>query len=615
MSVADDIISALEIGCPVRAAELLIGATDAGSRYLKHRLRSGDFAIPLPESSELRESLESLAGRPMPSLEPKPGVLCLAAYNLAGETIGSVQQLEVIRSRPRDWKGFEVGCSKGHQAAIAWILERAGLFDVSGPRCFVPEGIAPQKLSTEFRGREGESAGLAAAIATVWEATTEQAPMFIAATAQVDNQGKLHSVASVEEKTSAMIREAPYVTHLVVSEMDASRVCTLPPSIKLVSAASVKHALDSLFPDLDFLNLASLQPEEAAEKARELEFSRQHRPALALASEILKTRESWNLDSWNEFSTEVTARMIVAGNCTHRGKAKDARREFEMIDVLLAKHGEDELDLDTRCTLAAFRASTEIDLLSPEHGVKACELLSENYRDASKLPRLALLGSWSRALTAVGRREEAIAKAREQTKVPLSWRDKSHLFQAYCNLVGAILSGLPVQAAALEEVRELLNKAESFNAGLLDTEARRANEEFLKLWRARYYARSGQADLAKTLLPPHSSGGFPLHHIRRFVGEGLLREGRVEEALEELKEARERIPSWCQGFERVVLLTSGAVEARARIEHGVPGWQQAAQSFVVVYQDWMEEQGKSALAMSTVRADQFLAKSLRAIPY
>ncbi len=619
MSTANDICRALEIGCPVLAAQMLLESDDPGVRYQRILLKRGELELALPATSGEAVLIDKIAGRALPRRTLRPGVYCLAAYRWGADTIGAVQNLEIGRAQSSSWTGFDAGCCRGEEAALAWILSKAGLRDLRMGRSYQPRSLVGGRPIAGPAEKIGESAGLAAAIATIWDALSDSTDeRRIAATGRVSNQGRVLPVGHVKEKVDAIIRETPSITHVLVPADSSKHLGTLPSTIKLIEVETVAGVLDELFPEPDTSKLAVMDEDTAAQRAADLEFARQHAPAFELAQTLLQTLEQgrWSIDGRDALEAEITARMILAINLTHSGE-KAAVEEFAKIDALVKASGREIRDINVRCELAAIRVSTLIDQLDFNLALETCLSLAQDYKHAAGRPCIAFLGSWSRALAAAGQKSEAIERAREQVAIAedLGERDKAHCFQARCNMVGALLSDDRPTDDDLQEVRVELDRAENLNARLPESAARTQNEAYLRLWRARYYARTAEPERARSLVKSETGGWFPEHHILRFVAEALLADGQLDEALETLKRAREGNVTPKGSFVHLVLDSCAAIEAIARIDHQRGEWEELARHFLRAFAEWAPQNDYVPEGGDAGQYRAALAQALRVLPY
>jgi hypothetical protein len=594
----------------VRAIRLLFAATDPRSEFMELQLRLGERSIPLPQGNDW-EVAAARIGRPQPVQEPRSGAYCLATYTYDGEMFGAVQQLLALQEAPKDYDSFSVGCSRGESAAIRWMLERAGLREIHARFRFEPTVVTPLPQATSPRDKVGESAGVAAAIATVHSVLAPRTPLFIAATGSVGPYGNVLQVANIGEKVAAVVREAPFVSKVFVPRGSSIAV----DGVEVIEVGHVDEVLVQLFGNMDLSPLPMLAPERAAKLAVQSELKQEHGVASTLARALLATEAYRRLDAWNATLAEVRSRIVVAANLTHEGEAKRALEEFVAIDHVLAV-ARRPLPVEERALLTAFRASTQIDVLD-DRALDECSRYADRVEDLSPLSQVLLLGSWSRALLAAGRTDEAVEKAEAQVDAThyLDLEDRGQRSQATCNLISALLGR--GRREDLDRARTLLEDAYAFNRSIPEQYARTKNQWYLDFWQCRYLAAVGQTDAALAFVQSETSGRFPSNLAKRYIAEALLNAGGVDAALSLLVRSLTEVrSSGARGFEELVLLTAAAVEAIARIDFGLPDWEVPARTFLTALASWHPNLATNyAPGMDAIAMRPLLSLALRRIPY
>jgi hypothetical protein len=491
------------------------------------------------------------------------------------------------------------------------MLERAGLRDIHTRFRFEPSVVAPLPQATSPRDKVGESAGLAASIATVHSVLAPRTLLFVAATGSVGPYGHVLRVANVDEKVAAVIREAPFISKVFVPK--GSNV--VAQGVEVHEVGHVDEVLAQLFGDADLSGLPMLAPERASKLALQCELKQDHTVASTLARSLLSTEAYRKLDAWNATLTEVRSRIVVAANLTHEGEAKRAVEEFGAIDSALAV-ARRPLPVEERALLTAFRVSTQIDVLD-ERAIDECSRYAARIEDLSPLSQVLLLGSWSRALLAAGHTDEAIERAEAQVDATadVDLEDRGQRSQATCNLVAALLRR--GRWDDLERARTLLDDAYAFNRSIPEQYARTKNQWYLDFWQCRHLAAVGETDAAIAYVQNETSGRFPSNLAKRYVAEALLNAGQVDAALDLLARSLAEIrSSGARGFEELVLLTAAAVEAIARIDFARPDWEAPAQVFLAALAAWHQDLAAGyAPVMDAIAMRALLSRAVRRIPY
>jgi hypothetical protein len=561
------------------------------------RLYAGDLrAHAFPDTAAARALATTLGLQStLELIPPQPGVLAVATYELAGETVGAVRPLTCAIDRVEASDEFTRGCNRGELAALRWVQQHVGLFDprplsfrLSVLRPLSARGTPPQLV--------GGSAGLAAAIsaATHWLGPEASAGRAIAATGEVDHAGRILPVGNVCEKALAVRREAPFVRLLIIPAGNQAEVAALDlPDLDIVAVESVSEALEHLFGRPEHPTLARIDPSQAARQALAYEVGKDHGRARAMADGVLRELAERDATSYEDQDAEVVARTVVAANLNHDGKAADARAQFEIVQRIRRnmseKHREGVFSAQVRVRLAATAASAWIDLLDPGRAVSICEQIGETVKLVEQEAKVALYGSWARGLACLGYLDEAESLSDTQIDVPLTTNQKRQEPQAHCNRIGILIRRhLAGDSGALDRAFEHLATARAINDGLPDTEARSRNACFLDFWEVRLAAARGDAEKALELCPtaPVAPGRFPSLYRHRFVAEALVAAGRIDEALERLDAIVVAISDDCGPFERLILSTALARKACVLLDAGRPGWQEAADEFLRQLIEW-----------------------------
>lgn len=189
MTTPELVASLLESGCPVRAAEVLLSSSLPRTRSLVHALARGEWSLPLPSTSPVRDVLRGRIGREPQSLSPQPGVYALSVQRVNGEDLGLVERLVPTMVPSSTDDEFSRGASVGEHRARDWLTRVVGPLKELATSFFALERIQPLPSRTQPADLRGDSAGLAAALATVWRLWPAPDGDFIAATGRVDSAG------------------------------------------------------------------------------------------------------------------------------------------------------------------------------------------------------------------------------------------------------------------------------------------------------------------------------------------------------------------------------------------------------------------------------------------
>jgi hypothetical protein len=456
---------------------------------------------------------------------------------------------------------------------------------------FVPTGILGHP--EQDPGPEGGSAGLAAAlsvVASILDSVDIGLPRHLAATGIVAPDGRVDPIDWLKEKLAGIVREAPFIKQVFVP---AGNAVDVPPGLPfdVVPVDSVKQALDRFWTAQDLSPFqARHSPEMAAEEALRLEMAQQHSQAMVLAGQVLEALGGTERSSRKRLLAAIQARTVRALNLTHRGLARKALEELNLIhdSVRVSNHQREmpaAYPLDLRALVAAAEASALLDCLEAKTGISVCGEYLSRLPELSSSAAIPLTGSLLRCQTAAGRLDEAESTwciysdlVEEPDQLPRMWCHRIEL------LVRRAATG---HEEALDEAREALASGRWANNEVLSAHEQHENALFLDLAECRICALTGDADRALELagpVPAVPARPWPNHHMHRFVAEALARAGRVDEALHRTGLAWKAIRKLTAGFLPVVLKTSAAVEALLRMEHGLDGWAGPAREFAGVYE-------------------------------
>lgn len=595
MSLERQIAAALnDLACPGWATDRMLGALDASVVRLYGRILATK-SQPLPDTQAARQ-LATHFSITFETVRANPGVHALAVYEVDGQRVGAVRRLVCHPDRVEARDAFIHGCHMGELAALRWVQEHVGLFDPR-PLTFHLSVLEPLAEPVTPHDRVGHSAGLAAAIAAAvhWLGAGTLGARAIAATGEVDATGRVRPVEAAYAKLQALAREAPEISLVFVPRANLAAVADLATGdLEIVGVDSVAEALDHALGSPGQSQLALIDPVGAADLALEYEVGKDNPRALAIAERIETTLENLGLDDYERYRAGVIARTVIAANRVHAGQADRAQEQFAAIDALRASMDdglrEDVFSALVQARLSAIEASAWIDLLEPARAVESCERV-ESLLSAldDKEARLSVLGSFTRALTALDRLDEAETRSDQQLAVRLAGIQKRQEPHSRCNRIALLLRRYNTgDADALARAREQLVTARAANDALPDSTARERNNAFLDLWAVRIAAEAGDLDgaLALRAALPIEPGGFPDLYLHRFVAEALEQAGRTDEALARLDAMASSIGHWCGPFERLVLSTALARKACILIDHALPNWQQPAQQFFELLTAW-----------------------------
>ena len=535
MSLEHQIPRALkELACPGWAADRMAGNLANGAVRLYGRMLA-ERSQPLPNTESARQLADQFS-IVSAQVRASPGVHALAVYDLDGQRVGAVRRLVCHPDRVEARDAFVNGCHLGELAALRWVQQHVGLFDPR-PLTFRLSVLEPLAEPVTPHDRVGQSAGLAAALAAAvhWLGSQTLGARAVAATGEVDAAGTVRRVEAAHAKVQALSREAPEISLVFVPRANLDAVADLANGeLEIVAVDTVAEALDHLLGKPRQTELAIIEPVVAADRALEYEVGKDHRRALAIAERVFAILDSLGLDDYERHRAEVIARTVIAANYVHAGQADRAQEQFADIDTLGADLDdglrENVFSARVQARLAAIEASAWIDLLEPARASECCERIAPLLPALDdKEAKLSVLGSWTRALTSLGRLDEAETCSDQQLAVPLAGAQKRQIPHSHCNRIAIWLrrhgAGDP---DARTRARDQLATARAANAALPDTVARDRNDLFLDLWAARIAAAEGDADVALALRPdrPTEPDGFPTLYLHRFVAEALEASGR-----------------------------------------------------------------------------------------
>lgn len=577
----------LDSGCPVRAAELLLASRLPRMVSLLDSFARGVRLLPVPEESPVRNALRERFGRDPDTLSPQPGVYALCVENVDGQDYGSVERVVAIGAAPASADDFTNGIKAGEQSARSWIVRVLGALEHLAPCYFTLERVPPLSARTKLTKVGGESAGLAAALNTVWHRWPGSV-QFIAATGRVDADGRVKRVEFMTAKLEGLHREAPFIRRVLVPKTPEYNQRIIRDGLEIIPVSTVDEALEEVFGGTH-VRVAVMPPLDAAYEAVRLELEREHALAENYAVAARRGVENNALSDDDRGDVLALTNAIAGIAATHRGKKKEAVQSFQQIAPMLtpAADGTYRLGPNLVAQLAAMHVSSLIDTLDFTAATDACKQYSGLLKVVDPVPELMLRGSWARALTAAGRLEEAREQALKQCNVRrLKTHERHQLVQAHCNLIDAELHlHLRGDVNALGRAQEAFRKAHEYNAHA-EHAARERNLLFLSYWEVRIQCAGGQTAEARQRAVELANGFYPGQLLLRYVAEACRRGGEVDAALELLVRARTTVSSRVEGFVRLVLMSSTALECRIRLERGVPDVREPAHEFAQLLDEW-----------------------------
>lgn len=636
MASNDPVRQAWDAGVPAALAEFILRQEHHWrAREALLELREREWDLPIPPGGVLAQMLTDALGRPATLLTPAVGIYALSTVPCAipdarEDRLGAVRHVVVSRRSVSEWTELSAVCQRGMTAAATWLFERFGPVDLPSLVDFDLARIPPLPALAEL-DQEGESAGLAAALACVDHLIPQH--RHIAATGCLAGGGRVLAVDYIVEKIQGLVREAPFVGAVYVPRANAEELELLQPldSLRIVPVDTVAEALDDCFGRTTARHLALIDPEEAAQRAAKFEVALDHQLADALAAAALAAVEREHTPEIH-LEAMTIARAIKAITLVHFGQAKDAWSLFEEIDSHLQAASsvlrDQVLTRALMAQLTALRASALIDLLRPIDAVELCEQHALLTDGLELLPKIQFIGSWTRALVATGRPddlEKAESLSQSLLELQLPRRHAGQGPRNVCTRLDVLMArhrrGLADDAGDIEK---LLVLAAEENAKLPDKLSKAENLRYIRLWTTRWCALRGDSRRALASIEDiaQAAGRWPEHHAHRYWGEaiaadsGLPEKQRINDALSVLDQAAARIPEQCGEFLRLALLTSKARAALLRICNDVTGWRPQAEEFLSALHSWTD--GRATVPTATDSPDTWastLRSALDAFPY
>ncbi|HEX4417258.1 MAG TPA: hypothetical protein VH165_05125 [Kofleriaceae bacterium] len=577
---AEKVDELVKCGCPVRAAEVLLSSRQARTRSLLHGLEQGRWILPLPATSPVCDALRARIEHEPSTLSPQPGVYALSVQHVAGEDLGLVERLVPTSTAPTSADDFTRGAAMGEHRARDWLTRVWGPLQELIPSYFTLERIPPLPGRTGPADLRGDSVGLAAALATVWRLWSPAT--YVAATGQVDADGRIVPVELMEPKLKGLRREAPFIDRVLVPWSVHFDGRTVRDGLEIIPVRTVDEALDLVFGSAH-VKLALMPPLDAAHEAVRLELAREHDLANNYAAAAFRGLDDHALPKHDRELAQALATAVNAINLTHQGQAKLAEPMFQQIEPMLSTG----LRANPRAQIAAMRASKLIDVLEFDAAVAVCEQCDPILDFIEPASEVMVRGSWTRALTAARRLDEAQAQAIEQCSVKnLRLSDRNQLVQAYCNLIDVELKlHARGEAKALTRASAALQEAarSNVNGGPAALEE---SQRFLAYWEARIFCAGGHLDEARQRTSQLAKGRFPGQLLLRYLAEAYRRRGGASAALDVLVRARTTVSAEAKGFERIVLLSSTPMESRLRQEQSLPDVRDPALEFATLLDNW-----------------------------
>jgi hypothetical protein len=499
-----------------------------------------------------------------------------------GEELGLVERLVPTTVPSTTSDDFSRAASVGELRARDWLTRVVGPIKELATSFFLLERIHPLPGRTRPTDLRGDSAGLAAAVATVWRLWPAPDGEFIAATGKVDSDGRIAPVEFIETKLDGLRREAPFIRRVLVPWSEAYRERIIRDHLEIVPVHTVDEALELVFGSRH-VQLAVMPPLDAAREAVRLELAREHAFAATYAAAAIRALDETKLSERDRAHVQALSTAVNAINLTHNGQAKLAEESFRQIEKELSSG----LRANPRAQIAAMRASPLIDMLEFDDAIAICERCADIVDDIDPVPEVMLRGSWARALSAARRLDEAQIQARAQCSITsLELADRHQLIQAYCNLIEIELKlhgrGDP---EALARASTALDNAAQMNANAGHA-ARDKNQLFLAYWQARILCHGDRPDEARQHVERLANGRYPGQLLLRYLAEAYLRRGDLDVAFELLVRARTTLSDDAKGFERIILLSSTPLESRVRQRRLLPDVREPALDFATLLERW-----------------------------
>jgi len=585
MTTPELVRALLETGCPVRAAEVLLSSLLPRTRSLVHSLARGTWILPLPATSPVRDALQARTGRAPQALSPQRGVYALSVQRVNGEDLGLVERLVPMTAPSAADAEFTRGAAVGEHRARDWLTRVVGPIKDFTASFFVLERIQPLPGRAQATDLRGDSAGLAAALATVWRLWPAPDGDFIAATGKVDADGNVMPVELMTAKLDGLRREAPFIRRVLVPWSEDYRERSARNNLEIIPVRTIDEALELVF-GAKHIRLAVMPPLDAAREAVRLELAGEHSFATTYATAALRALDNSKLSQRDRVLVEALSTAVNAINLTHKGQADVAEQSFRQLEQELSSG----LRATARAQIAAMRTSALIDKLDFDNAIAVCERCADIVDDVDPVPEVMLRGSWTRALSAAGRLDEAQAQARAQCAITsLDLVDTHQLVRAGCNLVEIELKlHSRGDAEALTRASNALRNAAQMNSNASQA-ARAENQRFLGYWEARILCASGHLDEARQRTDELAKGRHPGQLILRYLAAAYRRRGDASAALDVLVRARTTVAAEAQGFERIVLLSSTPMESRIRLERSLPDVRDPSHEFATLLHRWKPE--------------------------
>jgi hypothetical protein len=506
----------------------------------------------------------------------------LSVQRVNGQDIGVVERLVPTTAVPTTADEFTRGAAVGEHCARDWLTRVIGPMKDLATSYFVLERIQPLPGRTQPTDLRGDSAGLAAALATVWRLWPAPDGDFIAATGKVDREGRTIPVELMEAKLEGLRREAPFIRRVLVPWSEDCQEPIARNDLEIIPVRTVDEALELVFGS-KHVHLAVLPPLDAAREAVRLELAREHVFATTYAAAALRKLDDSTISQRDRTLVQALSAAVKAINLTHDGQANLAEQSFQQVEPALSSGLRDT----PRAQIAAMRASALIDMLAADDAITVCEQCTDIVDAVDALPEVMLRGSWARALSAAGRLEEAQVKAREQCSISsLEQADQHHLVQAYCNLIEIELKlHSRGDTDALMRASTALGNAARMNLNAGQA-ARHKNQLFLAYWHARILCAGDHLDEARERIEELASGRYPGQLLLRYLAEAYHRHGDIDGALALAVRARTSLSTDAKGVERTILLSSTPMESRLRQKCSLPGVREPSLEFSELLEQW-----------------------------
>lgn len=441
-------------------------------------LHAGPWFWPRDDQGEAYTFAQTRANMP----SHLPGEVPLLTVNASGKP---AMWLLVGDRRQDNLQPFQPGAQQAWQRAIAAVPRSAPILwnhtqvrAASDLRAIWVGGSNAPTL-------DGDSFGVAFALAALSKAIERPIPVEFIASATLDSKGNLGKVEGLEQKISVCATYAPRVQKFIVAKnqlAEAEDIACSHPGLQIIGCETLTHVLEAVFPDLEKDLITLADKDAVAENIFRLAVGR--RDKVVYWAPIAKAASA-ALTSWEPISEDVTQKLKLAAAIGLRHE--DNQGTLQMPP----RHWIDGLPQPIRLDVVAHIVQNAADCgaPSPEDAQKLAESFLEGNRGSHAFPEhLRILGAYARLKYVTGNASEALAHQLEAIE---GWLERWEYDEVSYPLSAAVVyAGAIRDKSAFQRLSEF-DEEWRFRAG-----ARPEGDAYVQAARARAEVQLGRLEEA-----------------------------------------------------------------------------------------------------------------------